>query len=636
MSNPQTFYTVGGVDLSNIFQPHSGTSQALPTGYKIPPNGDDLNTIFLPYPGPPATQAPLTNYNVNGVDLNAIFSPYTPLPFIATNYTYTYSNNYYTITFSSGSSTIQFLQNLNNINISIVGGGGGGAGTPSPSSTYNFYGSGGGGGGQALLNYNVSANSTYNINVGTGGSAGSSTTNGGNGIATTFDIFSVSGGNGGICGSNSSTINSFPIPNVGGTGGGGTLIPSTTNKQVIHTGNGGTGGAGGVGPNSTLSGSITYENTTTTLNWGGYGLDSSFYTNSDILCVPTTLSNYSGGGAGSASSYGSGGNGSGGIPNQTPPAPTNGQVLGAGGGGGNVSVTPGNGANGTCVIYFQYPQVPPPFSFNNTYNYQYISGYYYITFMNSGNFTLNSNITGAIIVAVGGGGGGAKGSNTFNLAGAGGAGGGAGVIESVNLSSSTYSITVGAGGARCNLTNGSPGGASAFATYISSSGGQGGYVQIIDGHGPYVTAGTTTVSLPYTLYGGGTGNGGDGGYSDVQINFYGANGLDSEIYGFNGNTGYPLPNGNNIYFSGGGGGGKSGDSSFVQGGTPGNGYGGSFGYGNNYIGWPLGQSPYQQYPPLISLNGLDAVLYGAGGGGGSENQGGNGANGIVMIIFQYP
>ena len=43
-----------------------------------------------------------------------------------------------------------------------------------------------------------------------------------------------------------------------------------------------------------------------------------------------------------------------------------------------------------------------------------------------------------------------------------------------------------------------------------------------------------------------------------------------------------------------------------------------------------------QYPPLNSLNGLNAVLYGAGGGGGSENAGGNGAPGIVMVIFPYP
>jgi len=36
MSNPDTFYTVSGIDLSNIFQPLSlGTSYPTATGYRI-------------------------------------------------------------------------------------------------------------------------------------------------------------------------------------------------------------------------------------------------------------------------------------------------------------------------------------------------------------------------------------------------------------------------------------------------------------------------------------------------------------------------------------------------------------------------------------------------------------------------
>jgi hypothetical protein len=48
MSNPTTYYTVGGVDLSNIFQPLSlGTAYSSATGYKIPqPDGRDLTEIF--------------------------------------------------------------------------------------------------------------------------------------------------------------------------------------------------------------------------------------------------------------------------------------------------------------------------------------------------------------------------------------------------------------------------------------------------------------------------------------------------------------------------------------------------------------------------------------------------------------
>jgi len=71
MSNPQTFYKVGGVDLSNIFQPLTGTQSPITTGYKLP-NGDDLNTIFEPYPGT-GIKAPETSYNVTGLgDLNNI------------------------------------------------------------------------------------------------------------------------------------------------------------------------------------------------------------------------------------------------------------------------------------------------------------------------------------------------------------------------------------------------------------------------------------------------------------------------------------------------------------------------------------------------------------------------------------
>ena len=57
MSNPQTFYKVGGVDLSNIFLPLSLGSSASATGYNVNGYGD-LNTIFAAYTagGPQALQ----------------------------------------------------------------------------------------------------------------------------------------------------------------------------------------------------------------------------------------------------------------------------------------------------------------------------------------------------------------------------------------------------------------------------------------------------------------------------------------------------------------------------------------------------------------------------------------------------
>jgi hypothetical protein len=103
----------------------------------------------------------------------------------------------------------------------------------------------------------------------------------------------------------------------------------------------------------------------------------------------------------------------------------------------------------------------------------------------------------------------------------------------------------------------------------------------------------------------------------------------------NSSNGYQLPNGNYVSFSGGGGGGAAGDSSLPQGACPGNGVGGSFGYGGDgLIIWPkINTSAGVQYPPVNNTNGIDAVLYGAGGGGGSEGTGGDGASGIVMLIY---
>ena len=75
MSNPQTFYKVGGVDLSNIFQPlGQDLSSNVVTKYKV--NGADLNTIFAAYiSSNPQTSA--TKYKVPGYgDLNTIFAKY--------------------------------------------------------------------------------------------------------------------------------------------------------------------------------------------------------------------------------------------------------------------------------------------------------------------------------------------------------------------------------------------------------------------------------------------------------------------------------------------------------------------------------------------------------------------------------
>ena len=79
MSNPQTYYIVGGQDLSGIFQPYISGSNAA-TGYKIS-GGQDLSGIFQPLGTNEQTSS--TGYIVNnyaGVsgqnwDLNKIFAP---------------------------------------------------------------------------------------------------------------------------------------------------------------------------------------------------------------------------------------------------------------------------------------------------------------------------------------------------------------------------------------------------------------------------------------------------------------------------------------------------------------------------------------------------------------------------------
>jgi hypothetical protein len=485
-----TGYTVaGGQDLSGIFQPYTvGDTQASLTNYTIS-TGDDLSDIFAVLTGTPIsydTGFKANNPPYSNTDLRYIFAAYLPLPFSVTSgtYSYIYSNNYYTISFlNNASATINFLTNLNNVNVVMVGGGGGGSGTPLPTSTYKYYGAGGGGGGQAILKYDVTI-SSYSLSVGTAGT-GNDTADGTSGTSTTFDIHTCSGGQGGKFGSNSTnSYSNTTIPNLGGIGGNG---PAISGSEVIYSGTGGDGGAGGAGGvNPFLVGSTPFSGSSPSLNWAQLGFDSYLKTNSNTLALPTNILNYSGGGAGSASYVGAGGNGSGGVPSTTPLVTANGQVAGAGGGGTNYNNlnTAGNGLDGACIVYFQYPQIIPPLLYTgigSKYNYIFDGSYCYVNFITGGTLSLSSSITTAIIVVVAGGGGGGGGNNgVTNSAGAGGGGGGAAVISGVSLNTGTYNIVVGAqgvggiGGGATGI-NGTSGGTSSFGgTILSSTGGGGG------------------------------------------------------------------------------------------------------------------------------------------------------------------
>ena len=73
MSNPTTYYTVGGIDLSGIFQPLSlGTQYPNATGYEIS-DGRDLNQIFANISSGSSIGYD-TGYNVGTTDLSHIFA----------------------------------------------------------------------------------------------------------------------------------------------------------------------------------------------------------------------------------------------------------------------------------------------------------------------------------------------------------------------------------------------------------------------------------------------------------------------------------------------------------------------------------------------------------------------------------
>jgi hypothetical protein len=113
MSNPQTNYTVGELDLSGIFQPYTSGNNAV-TGYKIS-SGQDLSGIFQPY-STGTTKAETTNYfvyNYNGIigtkDLSDIFQNInSPIFSYTTNGIVSYSNPFVTTPPNTGYTYILF------------------------------------------------------------------------------------------------------------------------------------------------------------------------------------------------------------------------------------------------------------------------------------------------------------------------------------------------------------------------------------------------------------------------------------------------------------------------------------------------------------------------------------------------
>lgn len=298
MSNPQTFYTVGGIDLSGIFQPLSlGTQYANATGYAVNGYGD-LNQIFASNVGP--TIGYNTGYKYNGNDLSTIFAPYDPtftLSITNQNQYITVSNfiqsgysvyqfetanpgDSFSVDYTTGTCNISFSANRS-INFILVGGGGGGG-----YSTGGSAGGGGGGGDNSIVTgETVLANTNYILQVGSGGVkfvnasqngensvfyGGALQIQGTGGFSGGNPPDSQSGGFGGSGGGNGGSGGITPTSGINGT------IINTPYGDVISCGGGGGGGedntgpGGGGGGNNSFGG-LVYTGTTLILNGTGYG-----------------------------------------------------------------------------------------------------------------------------------------------------------------------------------------------------------------------------------------------------------------------------------------------------------------------------------------------------------------------------
>jgi len=264
----------------------------------------------------------------------------------------------------------------------------------------------------------------------------------------------------------------------------------------------------------------------------------------------------------------------------------------------------------------------------------------------SGTYVTPVGLLGTVeVLVVAGGGAGSGGGN-------GGAGGGAGGLVYVNnyaaVASTTYNLTIGAGGAaQAAGTSGNDGVDSVFdssgtTTTLTASGGGGGGEAAVgrnggSGGGGWQTGNTAggasdqVVSFsPYSNvgfgYAGGQGGngaphqgGGGGGAGAVGVAGKGSGGISSIPTGGNGGVGkaYTIADGStSVYYAGGGGGGVTTGADTGQGGSGGGGRGG------------YGTSPTYFEPVAGTANT-------GGGGGGGRNDGGGAAGGSGVIITSH-
>jgi hypothetical protein len=339
-----------------VNNPPSGTAPIVIGGFQnlqtkfITNSGQDLGNIFVQQPTNPGTSYIETKFQVNNYtpiwtnvsgtyDLGQIFLLKTPYTATGT-YTQNISLDYYSVIFTTAG-TITFLNPVQNLQVIIVGGGGAGG---QNLNTINFTikgcaSGGGGGGGQAVIPFTnvVLTNLTFNVTqIGNGGTA---------------------------------------IYNSAGNPGTSTILTDPNNQQYTVT-----GGAGGNNTQNSIAQAGNYTGSTTT-SYGvsfttkGSGGDGGYATgNQNTNPLPTpggdsylkTSNNpliqtiqFGGGGGGSGFTGGEGGgslgSGTGGYPSNSPNLNTqNANGYGGGGGAGGAYVS-GNGYQGVCIFYFQFP-----------------------------------------------------------------------------------------------------------------------------------------------------------------------------------------------------------------------------------------------------------------------------------------
>jgi len=526
----------------------------------------------------------------------------------------------------------------------VAGGGGGGGATTGGS----YHGAGGGGGAGGLLYrsaYPVTAGTEYDVVVGRGG-FGANASRGGEGNNSSFDSLIATGGGGGA------RSNSGDAATSGGSGGGGsresTSGASGIAGQGFNGGNAGPGGGGGAGGGG--AGTPGEGATNQYPGRGGDGLQ---------FAISGRPEYYGGGGAGggggnpnAAPYYGNtGGAGGGGASGWKDSASgIHGTSGTGGGGGGGAAITDrsdstsagGNGGSGVVIVRYISANYKPM-----------ISNAYTKTDGDS-KWVCPPGVTQVeVLVVAGGGGGGSTGSIQ-----AGGGGGAGGLLYDAAYPvtpGSTYSVTVGAGGAPGDASSswdGYNGGNSAFDTITATGGGGGGGQQDRSGQAGGSGGGRAS--------GGGSGSEGAGiagqGFSGGTSN-YGNGGGNSSPYQCGGGGGAGGPGGNgkdnppNVggpglcftlegyakWYAGGGGAGmrnnrfgtgvSTGEHIFQNLGSMG-GFGGG-GRGGERIDSIANDGKY------AGEDGLNGTGGGGGGGAYAANgqNGGRGGDGIVVIRY---